>query len=288
MKFLLILFLVLQIVYAKKGVENYYAMKKVAYRYFEARKSAKAIAYVKAFAQKHPESDRAKNLLAHFYYWTGQKEAAKEILEKIVPACGLTEAKRLLKRLNRHRTGSTKKSPKPKNISDDLAFLLAYTKTHPADIENRKFLLHYFISVENLPEAERLASEILEVNPDDLETLMLVKERGLKVMFRSADRQLPKERVDALVSLLNRYYAQKAYRRFINLYRVLEHQGIFLPEYIHVDAVKVSVALEEYYFAKKILLAHELEQDSRVDELQGLVDHKLNVAASDAGSQPIL
>jgi tetratricopeptide (TPR) repeat protein len=286
MKSLLILFLLFQFLYAQKSQQDYYTMKKVAYSYYDHGKTEEAIKYVQQFMKQHPESCRAQNLLAHFYYWRGEKRASEEILKKVVKKCDLAEAKRLLYRVQKKHSKSKKRmavkikktTPVAKeNISDDLAFLLKYVKTHPADIENRRFLLHYFISTDKREDAQKMANEILDIYPDDLETLSLIKESGL-ILKQNDVQRLSKSELDKIVSLLNQYYAKKAYRRFINLYNALDHQGVYMPQYIHMDAVKVAVALQEYTIAKKILLLHEFKSTHQLQELKALIDRKINIA----------
>jgi tetratricopeptide (TPR) repeat protein len=286
MKSVLILFLLLQLLYAQKSQQDYYTMKKVAYNYYDRGQTEEAIEYVQHFIKQHPESCRAQNLLAHFYYWRGEKRTSEDILKKVVKKCDLAEAKRLLLRVQKRRTKSTKhlaaemKKTVPmekENISDDLAFLLKYVETHPVDIENRRFLLHYFISTDKRVDAQKMANEILDIYPDDLETLALIKESGLTLKQKEV-RRLSKSELDKVVSLLNQYYAKKAYRRFINLYNALDHQGVYMPEYIHMDAVKVAVALQEYAIAKKILLVYDFKQTRQLRELKALIDRKIDIA----------
>ena len=284
MKFLLILFLTWQGLVAYADEANYYAMKKVAYRYFEGGKSTKAIRYVEAFIEKHPESYRAQNLLAHFYYWEGKKEQSRKILEKVVQKSDLAEAKRLLRRLQKvsvakkhkeDKSSQQTSSKKREDISSDLAFLLEYVKTHPFDVENRKFLMHYFISVNDTKTAQKMAHEILRIDPDESETLRLAKERGLSVQehaVRNVDTQL---KMDKIVSVLNNYFAQRKYRRFVNLYNAVRHQNVYLPEYIHIDAVRAAVEIKAFAVARGILLQHNFTPGKHVWELRALLDRKV-------------
>ena len=242
MRFLLILLLTWHTLYAKQNEADYYAMKKIAYRYFDGGKSRQAIGYVKDFIKKHPGSFRAQNLLAHFYYWTGDKAHSLKILESVVKKSDLAEAKRLWRRLQKRsprkvQSGLQKSdtAQRKKDISADLAFLLQYVKSHPFDIENRKFLLHYFISVNARAQAQRMVDEILRIAPDESETLKLVKESGLRINV--SETKVPETKMDKIVSMLNSDFVQKRYRRFINLYNAVVHQGDYLPEYIHLDAV---------------------------------------------------
>jgi len=283
MKFLLILFLTWQGFVAHADETNYYAMKKVAYRYFEGGKSAKAIRYVQAFIEKHPESYRAQNLLAHFYYWEGKKEQSRKILEKVVQKSDLAEAKRLLKRLQKvsvakkhaHKNSQQTSSKKREDISSDLAFLLEYVKTHPFDVENRKFLMHYFISVNDTKAAQKMAREILRIDPDETETLRMAQETGLLPKEHIAQNVASQPEMDKIVSVLNNYFVQQKYRRFVNLYNAVTHQNVYLPEYIHIDAVRAAVEIQAFAVARRILQQHDFTPGKHVQELRALLDRKV-------------
>ncbi len=284
MKFLLILFLTWQGVATHADEGNYYAMKKVAYRYFNGGKNAKAIRYVQAFIEKHPESYRAQNLLAHFYYWEGKKEQSRKILEKVVQKSDLAEAKRLLRRLQKvsvapkskeDKSGQENVPKKREDISADLAFLLEYVKTHPFDVENRKFLLHYFISVNETKAALRMAHEILRIDPNESETLRLVQETGLLPKEHIAQNVASQPEMDKIVSVLNNYFVQQKYRRFVNFYNAVTHQNVYLPEYIHIDAVRAAVEIQAFALARRILQQHDFTSGKHVRELRTLLDQKV-------------
>ena len=284
MKFLLILFLTWQGLVAHADEANYYAMKKVAYRYFDSGKSTKAIRYVQAFIEKHPKSYRAQNLLAHFYYWEGKKEQSRKILEKVVQMSDLAEARRLLKRLQQVSVAKKRKGDKSvqqtpskgrEDISSDLAFLLEYVKTHPFDVENRKFLMHYFISVNDTKAAQKMAREILRIDPDETETLRMAQETGLLPKEHIAQNVASQPEMDKIVSVLNNYFVQQKYRRFVNLYNAVTHQNVYLPEYIHIDAVRAAVEIQAFAVARRILQQHDFTPGKHVQELRALLDRKV-------------
>jgi len=254
---------------------SYYSMKKEAYRLHEHHQSDKAIAYVEDFIRTHPKNYRAKNLLAHFYYWNGNKQKARAILEEVVSHSDLQEAKRLLQKLRRTSLGEKEE------IHDDLAFLKAYIKNHPVDIKARKYLLNYYISLNNKKEASRLAKEILRIDPDEIETLALIRDEGLDLSLFEPSRQClyPEEKMDKVVELLQLYYAQKAYTRYVNFYKSLEHLGFYLPAYIHTQALEVALMLGEYKMAKKIILLYE-KKSKEVQKLDALIEQKLHTTTS--------
>ena len=295
MRYLVILLLIWQGFVAHADEASYYTMKKVAYRYFEGGKSAKAVRYVQAFIEKHPESYRAQNLLAHFYYWEGKKEQSRRILEKVVQKSDLAEAKRLLKRLQkisvskkRQKGKSAKQSAftKSEDLSSDLAFLLEYVQTHPFEIENRKFLMHYFISTNDTKAAQKMAQEILRIDPDESETQRLAKKMGWlsKTFLPHNVISLPK--MKKIVSVLHKDFAAHKYHRFINLYKALLDQNASLPKSVHFDAVEAAVEIKAFALARKILQQYDFTQEKDVRELRAMLDRKALHSVS--GKQSIL
>ncbi len=246
---------------------DYYAMKKIAYGYFDHGKSAQAIEYVKKYLAAHPQNNRAKNLLAHFYYWSGKKTAAKKLLEEVVAKSDLKEAKKLLAYLNR---GKRKRG---EEIEEDIAFLQRYVQTHPVDIESRKYLLNYYLSLNARDKARKMAAEILSIDPDEIETIEQLLEAGVEIpgYHSAADAD-----ATAIYSaFLEKFYLQKAWYRFLNFYRALEHRGVPLPEKVHRQALETALFLKRYRYAKKILLLHTRSGDQTVTALKSLVDRKL-------------
>ncbi len=292
MRSVLLLFLMLGLVSA--GTQsNYYTMKKRAYALYESGKAGEAIEKVKTFIDMHPESIRARNLLAVLYYWQGEKNKAREILEQIVSTHSFPEAERLLAKL---KTGASQKKitqeklhrqkaavegateSKADNQEEDLAYLLGYIRKHPQNIEVRKFLLRYYLSVGDQDAARRLAREILEIDPDEGETLALLKAKQINIVSHTAQQDKPDPLKDEAIERLNRYKAQKAYSRYLNLYQALVHQEAYLPRYVHLDALGIAVELKEYRKAKAILLRNQFPNSPGLRKLRAILDKKLKVA----------
>jgi hypothetical protein len=280
----------------------YLSMKKEAYRYYENAQQQKAIKKVKAFIDQHPESLRAQNLLAVLYYWEGQKSEAKSVLKKLLAQGELPEARRLLSQLqkssatkkgvrkNKQVAAETKRKKAKKEVKDpkqrfteDLAYLLNYVKKHPHRIEERKFLLHYFLSINDKKRANAMAKEILAIDPDEAETVALVRRKGLDLTtVKRADTASlrPDARRDKIVALLNEYKEQGAFKRYLNLYRALLERGEYLPKYIHLDALNIAVETKAYHLAKRILVENRFKNSPHLRQLRALLDRKLNVASA--------
>ena len=287
--------------YAAGVSKSYLSMKKEAYRYYESGQQQMAIKKVEDFISEHPESLRAQNLLAVLYYWEGRKEDARKSLQKLLAKGDLPEARRLLAKLEKgsvrtkqkkeqlttattaekQKAKTESKDPKQK-FEEDLAFLLNYVKNHPHSIEERKFLLHYFLSVNDKVRANRMASEILAIDPDEPETLAVVRKNRLdKAVEKKAQLDArPDSRRDKIVALLNEYKEQGELQRYLNLYRALLERGEYLPEYIHLDALNTAVEMKAYRLAKRILIENSFKNSPHLRELKAMLDRKLNVASA--------
>ena len=276
---------------------DYFAMKKRAFYAYEHGAPDKALKEVQAFIRSHPENLYAQNLLAVFYYWQGEKAQARTILEKIVAKGDLPEAKRLLAKLGPEtskkegaekskdeRAGITPKRPgdykheKEGRKEDDLAFMKRYIRTHPEEVEARKVLLNYYISVNDKEEAARIVQQLLRIDPDDIETLTLAKSEGIEIAEHAAATAFQDNaQRDRVVALLHKYREQKAYRRYLNLYQAFANQKAYLPLYIHLEALEVAVSLREYKVARRILLENDFPATQHLRELRALLDRKLKV-----------
>ncbi len=244
---------------------DYYAMKKIAYGYFDHGKSDRAIQYVQKYLAKYPQSDRAKNLLAHFYYWSGKKAAAKKLLEEVVKESDLKEAKKLLAHLGGGKRDDT--------IDEDIAFLARYVQSHPADIESRKYLLNYYLSVNARDKARAIAAEIFSIDPDEIETIKQLQEAGVEIPV--PDNAVDSDATAIYTAFLEKFYIEKRWYRFLNFYKALEHRGVTLPEKVHRQALETALLLKRYRYAKKILLLHTRSDDAMLATLRSLVDRKL-------------
>ncbi len=292
MKILAMLLLSLQFLAAAGPGADYLAMKKQAFHAYEHGKPQKAVQQVKAFIASHPESLYAKNLLAVFYYWQGEREKARIILEKIVSKSDFPEAKRLLVRIGRKAKKSrnakksvhksvkddiAKETHRKDTGKDDLSFMQSYILAHPNDAASRKVLLNYYLSVGDTSHAREIAQELLRIDPDDVETLALVKNEGIEVPSAQNGQHDDRQR-DKLVTLLHRYKSEKAYSRFINLYQALTSQNAYLPQYIHLEALEVALELKKYNVARRILLKNDFPSTPHLRQLRALLDRKLKMA----------
>ncbi len=288
--------------------EAYLTMKKEAYRYYEHNQKKRAFDTVEAFIAKHPKSLRAQNLLAVLYYWEGRTEDAARLLRKLLKKGNLPEAKRLLARIEKKvparmkpkdekvvtksagnakgakATGNKKQNSEKRKekFQDDLAFLLEYIAKHPERIQERKFLMRYFLSVNDRKEAKRLAGEILSIDPDEAETLRLAKANGIDISLPAKETVAakPDSRRDRLVSLLNSYKEAGRYDRYLNLYRALTERGEYLPQYVHLETLDIAVQERAYRLARRILMQNRFKNTPHLRQLRALLDRRLNIASA--------
>lgn len=276
-----------------KMAPGYMTMKKEAYRVYESGHPADAIRKVRAFLKRHPDSVHAKNLLAVLYYWQGEKREARAILEKIVAAYDFPQAKRLLSRLGGRAAGAKRharqvQAPKHEahastkkgsgQHAEDLAYLLGYARKHPEDMESRKFLLQYYLSISDRAHAAQMAKEILSIDPDEQETLKVVAQEDLVLPKSVAKAVQPSDARDRMAALLERYKTEKAYHRYINLYRALLDRGEYLPRYVHLEALEIAIEEREYTLAKRILMQNRFQPTPHLRRLRALLDQKLKTA----------
>jgi Flp pilus assembly protein TadD len=298
MKVLILLFgLLLMYGYGDDAGLDYYVMKKHAYSAYEQGKSDAAISMVKRFIDTHPRSLHAQNLLAVLYYWQGEKAEARRVLEKLLKKSDFPQAKRLLARIGTAKKDHEVKKAgemakkvqqvarKDQNCSkmqsrlDDLQFMQSYILTHPDDIESRKVLMHYYVSVGEKAEAAVMAKEILQIDPEDRETLALLQDAWLNVDGETEESR-PDAKRDKLVALLQRYKNAQAYSRFLNLYQALINGHAYLPKYMHLEALNIAVTMQKYRLARRILMENDFPVTAHLRELRALLDRKLRVAYS--------
>ena len=278
---------IVPLLFAAGPSQEYLQMKKKAFYAYEHGKTQEALERVKVFIGTHPQSLYAQNLLATLYYWNGDKAQAKTILEKIVAKSNFPQARRLLARIGtgeREHSVQSNKHSENKNETknkreDDLAFMQNYILTHPFDVDSRKVLLHYYLSRNDKADAARIAGELLHLNPDDTQTLALVRHENLKIVNETAD-VAANERRDKVVALLHSYKEQHAYRRYLNLYQAMVDQQAYLPAYIHLEALEVAIMLHKYSIARRILLQNDFPATPHLRELRALLDRKLKVASA--------
>ncbi len=292
MKILVMLLVGMHLLYGANGDKAYFQMKKEAYYLFEHSQEKRALERVNDFLKNYPQNLRAQNLLAVFHYWLGEKQKAKEILEKIVSKERYAPSVELLAKIkfsekseSQNKKSQIKVEKKVKlsskksiqsALSEDLAFLLDYVKKNPSNIIDRKFLVNYYLSANDLENALKMAKEVLSIDPNDIEMLMLLKKAGVKSATKTKLNDAPSQIRDKAISVLNRYTRNKEFRRFINLYMVLVDKREYLPRYVHMDALNAAVELKEYGLAKKIMLENDFPNTKHLREFRALLDEKLS------------
>ncbi len=277
MRYLLLLLLMIQFSFALNGNDAYFKMKKSAYTLYDHGQEQKAITYVKSFLKVYPKNIRGKNLLAVFYYWQGEKNKAKKILKEIVRVQRFKPAIRLLQKIDKDYKLTQTKTVQS-DVKHDLEYMLKYVQKDPTNIIDRKFLVNYFISINDKKHALKIAKEVLRINPDDLEMLSFLKQNGAAIPKDTKIAQQTTQTKDKAISILNDYYQNKAYDRFINLYKALNDKREYIPTYVHLQALNAAVEMQKYPLAKKILLENNFQPSVHLQQFKELIDQKLRLA----------
>ncbi len=278
MKFLILLMIIVGVSFASSGDKYYFNMKKHAFEYYDHSQEKKAIAYVKSFLKAYPQNIRAKNLLAVFYYWQGQKNEAKKLLKDILKVQDFKPARKLLAKIDQSYHPKRVSKISHDNVKQDLDYMLKYVRQNPQNTTDRKFLVNYFISVNDTENAIKMAKEVLSINPDDIEMLAFVKKMGESLPLKTTTDTTSTQTKDKAISILNDYYQSKSYDRFINLYKALNDKREYIPSYIHLQALNAAVSLHKYPLAKQILLENNFEPSVHLQEFKELIDQKLKLA----------
>jgi len=278
MKYLILLLIVVGVSFASSGDKYYFNMKKHAFEYYDHGKEKQAIVYVKSFLKTYPKNIRAKNLLAVFYYWQGKKDQAKKLLTDILKVEDFKPAKKLLAKIDKNYSPKAFSKKANNSVEKDLDYMLKYVRKNPENIADRKFLVNYFISVNDTKRAIAMAKEILRVNPDDIEMLAFIKKEGVMPTKNYTKPVQSAQTKDEAITILNDYYQANSYDRFINLYKALNDKREYIPSYIHLQALNAAVSLHKYPLAKKILLENNFEPSVHLQEFKELIDQKLKLA----------
>jgi len=275
-KFILLL-LCIQFIYGGASDHKYFVMKKKAYYYHEHNMEEKSLQTVKNFLKEYPDSIKGRNLLAVFYYWQGATNKAKIILENILSSNDYKPAKNLLAKIN---ASSVQKNPTRASIkydlSHDLASLLQDIQADAHNIVDRKYLAHYYISINDQKRAQKMALEVLAINPDDVDMLSIVKEKPMNSTNLYTDVQR-----DKIMDILDHHYKDKAYQRYLNLYTALNDNLEYIPTYVHLNALEVAIEVKAYKIAKKILIENNFPKSSYLTQIKQLIDQKISYASLD-------
>ena len=291
MKLIVLVLLMLQLsttLLASGTFEKYLSMKKEAYSSYESGNSKNAYELVNKFIKKYPKDVRAKNLLAVLYYWNGDLSKSKSILLSILERENFTQAATLLKRIEKKEgkravrvtTNSkkikNKKSSKKSSTTADVTFLLDSIKRNPNDIISRKILAKYYKKIGKNSEVQRLASEVLRLDPDDADMLVLLDDQ--KIQSPKIAKQVVEKsdkRTHKAIAKLNYFYKYEKYNRFINLYNSLENNSVIMPTSIHVKALYCALNLGDYKKAKTILYIYRMPKNENIKKVEELIERKL-------------
>ncbi len=265
---LLLLFLSTSI-NASGNFEKYLSMKKETYLFYENKNSKKAYELVSSFIKKYPKDIRAKNLLAVLYYWDGDFLKSKSILLEILKNNTFKQSSTLLKRIEKkYIKKSIKVTKNSKNITADVKYFHANIKKDPKDVISRKVLANYYNKIGKKTEAEKLAMQVLKLDPDDRDMLIMLGKR--------TDVVISDDRLNKATSKLHSFYKNKKYNNFMNLYNSLENNKVLMATYIHVEALFSSLELQNYEKAKSILYYYRMPKNKNIDKVKKMIDQKLS------------
>jgi tetratricopeptide (TPR) repeat protein len=276
MKFFIIVSLIFQLsttLWAEKNYKEYMKVKDIVYELYENGDKKDAISYITSFISKHPESLRAKNLLAVLHYWNGDLDKSKTILRGILKKEKFSLSVTLLQSIAQ-REGTTvqqilgSKRETTKSLTDDVKALIASVKKNPKDFVSMKILAKYYRSIGDIDEANYYADKVLEIDPDDSSMIAILRDDDTSL-------KNSKHMVEKAMDKLEFYHLNGQYDRFMNLYSSLEHNNIMMPTKIHVDALYSSIALGDYKKAKSILHIYRMPQSKYLTQVETLLDDKL-------------
>jgi tetratricopeptide (TPR) repeat protein len=275
------------LLFASDSFDQYISMKKEANKLYKNGKTDDAINLVKDFINEHPKSIRSQNLLAVYYYWSGDFVKSQGILKSILKKENFPQAASLLKRvekkIGKEKPKKIKKAAKTKAVKKetvktvatnkmtiDLISLVNKIKNDPYDIESRKILSKHYDKIGNSQKAIYFANEVLKINPDDKEMIAYLKSKDIKKSSSASSEVLQKA-----VKKLEILFKNGSYDRFMNLYSSLEHNNVVMPTQVHVNALYCAISLKQYKKAKSILHIYRMPKNRHIAEIQKLVDEKL-------------
>ncbi len=279
------------------NAQNYYEMKKEAKALYKRGDKSQAIALTKKFIKAHPSSIRAKNLLAVFYYWSGEYDKAKEILTKLVSKHHFPEAEKLLQKIEAkssskpHTSTSTKVKKtskqrdrkreakretllKKEKLPLDLQYILEQIEKDPKDLISRVILANYYFKTKAYKRAYTLAKEALKLDPNNEEMLKIA--RAIKPIHPSKRQKSKRSSIREDISKkLARFEREKNYLSYLNLYRAIVDNRIKLSKHEHAMALYSAIEIGDMNEAKKIIDSGVLPDNRRTREIKKLLKKKV-------------
>ena len=261
---------------------SYWDMKKEAYAAYHRGDKTGAIAIAQKFAQEHPKSDKAQNLLAVLYYWHGENEKAHTILRNLLSHTTYPEAAKLLARIEAKMGSKSKKmsyqAMRKRNQSTDLEYLRAQIENNPQDIQNRVLLSKYYFKHNAYQKAYDMAHEALEIDPHHkkMQTIVSHLEKRYKLSYSGAiDDESVVDKAKAK-ALLHKLHQEKKYAAFYNLYKALKDSHVAFSKKEYVDILHTAIMLGKYQEAQEMILKGKLAVNRDTLKVQLLLAKKLS------------
>jgi len=191
---------------------------------YKQKKYNDVIYYATNFLKKHKNNAVSKRL-ASSYKRVGKVKKVKTTKPKMETTVVKFEKE--------------KSEPTQKRVSDDLVYILDVVKKDPKDAMSRSILAQYFYNQGDLDEAYKYAKEVLKIDNSYKSMEMLIekieKNRNFKPQGFNIEQKAKK--------LLENFYKQKEYLRYVNLYKALKGQGISFREDEQSKMLMSSLAL---------------------------------------------
>ncbi len=144
------------------------------------------------------------------------------------------------------------------------------------NIGDRKKLMYHYIAVNDEDMVKTLAKQILEIKPDDSQTLTFLKKYRIALdppkKKRYADPDSHKN--DALLTL-KMYSEHKEYKLFLDLFKVMQKDGVKFSKEILILAIDAAIELREYKIAQNIILNYDFKHTKNYKKFVKLLNRKL-------------
>ncbi len=263
--------------------QSYWEMKKEAYQLYKGGDKKEAMRLVDTFIVKHPKEYKAKNLLAVFHYWSGDKLRAKRLLEDIVAHTNFPEAAKLLKKISK-KTPSYKAHSveNKKSETADLDYLLSQIDKNPNNIQNRVLLAQFYMKTQNLQKAYDLAYEVLEIDPHHKKMKRIVQhlKKRYKLSYIGTINDESVVNKSQAKAQLRKLHKQKRYNAYYNLYQALRDADVMFSKEEYIDILHTAIMIGKYKEAETIIKKGLVPVNKYTLKVQLLLSKKLSHAVA--------
>ncbi len=262
--------------------QSYYEMKKEAYALYHDGDKKHAFSKVNQFIQEHPQSLQAQNLLAVLYYWSGDLQKSRHLLEGILAHQSFPQAKKLLARIE-SKQGKTKsyqsiKRANQQAVSNDLTYLLSKIQDNPNDTQNRALLAKYYFKIGAYQKAFDMAHEVLVIDPNDkkMQTITQHLSQKYKLSYSAALENESVVDKNQAKKMLQKLHQEKKYAAFYNLYEALKNSHVVFSQNEYVNILHTAIMLGKYKEAEMLFAKGVLPVNKYTLQVQLLLSKKLH------------